>query len=395
VSSAGSLNSRPTIQPLFLVVLVLLGLLGVGVMLARTFGKLSRLSTGPGHAKCTIPEGQKYLGRHFGGALTVAFAPDNRLLASGGGEGLIKLWDTATGEERAALTGHTGWVETLVFSPDGNTLLSGGGFGDGTIRLWDVPTAAQRAVFRITQTHGIQVSAKYLAVSSDGKTLAVGVSRRTDTALFRPLNGEVALWDLGTGQQLRKFENFHAAHLTVAFTPDNEMLACLDNTEQQIWLIERATGKARAILHLEGIRKVYGFGISSVGKTLSSFTIGGNPASTGMSQAVTVWDLATYQSVATFALTQSGGPAVAFSSDCKTLATVMKEGYVRLWALHRGGPEQPRIQGPDDPPPAYLATQRAFIQGPVDPIYAVCIAPDGKMIAYACSNGAVILADVK
>ena len=47
----------------------------------------------------------------------------------------IQLWDVTTGDQIAALDGHTQGVETLKFSPDGKTLVSTA--MDGTILLWD------------------------------------------------------------------------------------------------------------------------------------------------------------------------------------------------------------------------------------------------------------------
>lgn len=59
-------------------------------------------------------------------------------MASGSesGDNTIRLWDLATGKERAVLAGHTEWVTSLSFSPDGQTLASGS--SDNTIRLWNL-----------------------------------------------------------------------------------------------------------------------------------------------------------------------------------------------------------------------------------------------------------------
>jgi WD40 repeat protein len=71
---------------------------------------------------------------HAGTVYALAMHPAGRLLASGGKDGVIRLWDYATGEELLTLTGHLDYVHDLAFTPDGTTLVSGS--GDGTARLW-------------------------------------------------------------------------------------------------------------------------------------------------------------------------------------------------------------------------------------------------------------------
>ena len=48
----------------------------------------------------------------------------------------VRLWDVASGQEKATLQGHTGNVSSVSFSPDGSILASGS--FDGTILLWDM-----------------------------------------------------------------------------------------------------------------------------------------------------------------------------------------------------------------------------------------------------------------
>ena len=101
--------------------------------------------------------------------VSVAISPDGRhgLIAGNGpnfGDAELSLWDLRSGELVRQFEGHTQNVRVAVFSPDGRHILSGS--QDGTIRLWDVGTGNELRRFPgPNRPGGVQT----LAFSPDGK----------------------------------------------------------------------------------------------------------------------------------------------------------------------------------------------------------------------------------
>ena len=74
----------------------------------------------------------------------VAFSPDSRMVATGGGspkDGKIWLWETASGKLRANLNGHKQTVISVAWSGDATLLASAS--DDKTIKFWDAKTGKE------------------------------------------------------------------------------------------------------------------------------------------------------------------------------------------------------------------------------------------------------------
>jgi WD40 repeat protein len=97
-----------------------------------------RLEAGSSSSRELAPPSCRVLGRHGGRAYRVALAPDGRVV-SVGADGAARVWSSAIGAgELAAFRGHRGEVNDLALSLDGALAASGG--DDGTLRTWRTAT---------------------------------------------------------------------------------------------------------------------------------------------------------------------------------------------------------------------------------------------------------------
>ena len=62
--------------------------------------------------------------QHRAHVSSVVFSPDGKTIASGDGDGEVRVWNATTGTLIHELIGHEAHVNSVVFSPDGKTLAS-------------------------------------------------------------------------------------------------------------------------------------------------------------------------------------------------------------------------------------------------------------------------------
>lgn len=73
---------------------------------------------------------------HIEAITSIAFSPNNQLVASSSRDGTVRLWKTENGKEVQRFSGHQAPAFALAFSPDGKWIASGG--ADRRILVWDV-----------------------------------------------------------------------------------------------------------------------------------------------------------------------------------------------------------------------------------------------------------------
>jgi WD40 repeat protein len=153
---------------------------------------------------------------------SVAFSPGGKLALTGGGGQKrpdLRLWDVASGQQLAELTGHTDLIFRVAAGPGGKGASCG---FDRTLRIWDLNGRKELHCIELPDR------ALCLAFSPDGALLASGGEDKI-----------IRLWDLSNYQEAYQLTGHRADVLGVAFTPDGRRLVSASGDRSvRVWDLE-------------------------------------------------------------------------------------------------------------------------------------------------------------
>lgn len=306
---------------------------------------------------------------HTGPVWALAYSPDGRLLASGGHDRTLRLWDMRGRRELASLSGHLNTVVGVAFAPDGQTIASVS--ADKHIRLWDVATGHARPIVP-RQTLRLTSAAFF----PDGRSFATGAGLITCLAISAegvvaagsgyPMyvgRGAVKVWDVTTGAATAVLELTDMGHWS-ALDPREGRRVNLGGSIRVVKLWQ--PGSERRLPELPHRHAVGAVAFSPDGATLAS--AGG--------LTIKLWDPATGHERATLKGHGQNVSALAFTPDGAALLSGGIDRSVRVWDVASGRPSGAR-------------------RWPVGKVYAVAVSPDGLTAAAAGDTSDIVVWDLE
>ncbi|MFY0562860.1 TIR domain-containing protein [Archangium lansingense] len=315
------------------------------------------------------------------------FHPDGTRILTSNSDGLVRIWDVASGRPLVTLKGHTGPVGTAQFDSKGLHAVTSS--LDGTARIWDVASGQLLAILSghtdaVWDARFSPDGARILTVSRDGtvrtwdaasgrflRTLATR-PEEVGFAMFSPdstravtasSDGTVRIRDVESGRLLVTLTGHSGEVWEARFNPDGtRVVSASEDGTARLW--NAASGRLLATLSGHG-GQVQGATFSPDGTRIITANQDGTAR---------IWSADSGELLTT--LVGHTGPVVEadFRPDGVRAVTASEDGTARLWDVASG---------------VLLAT----LVGHTDAVLGATFSPDGMSIVTSSLDGTVRLWD--
>ncbi|MCY4568696.1 MAG: WD40 repeat domain-containing protein [Candidatus Poribacteria bacterium] len=232
--------------------------------------------------------------------LSAAASPNGRLLATGGWDKSVTLWNIETQKPFCTLEGHIGEISDLAFSQDGSLLVSGGA------RNWKYEEDEDGSTLRPEELYTFQSGA-------DGTV-------RYFFSGNNPTDTTAKIWEIPTGRNIVTLKHPDVIN-RVMFSPEGTRLATSTRKTIILW----CTKTWQSVATLDTV-KIECLAFSPDGARLA---IGG----TWPEHKIQIWDVKMGELVVEFSGHKSDVESLAFSPDGRLLASGGFDGVIYLWDM--------------------------------------------------------------